>query len=263
MRQLILFFAKYRSTLLLLVFVLIALLRHSLKNPLAEHRLNNVGFGAVATVHNGLSGWKQYWRLEAINEELARENARLRSGGTKASANHFSNSTDYDFIPARVVDYSYTKRNNYIIVHAGRRDGIQPGMGVMTANGWIGSVVEVSDAYAHITPVLHSKGNIGARISGKGLGELHWDGTDPSWATLIDIQRENRPMPGDSVYSFTRTSVGPSTLTGIVISAVQNNEDLTWTAKVALSADYKNMNWLYISKLKDAGSLDSLQVPAL
>ena len=103
MRQLILFFAKYRSTLLLLVFVLIALLRHSLKNPLAEHRLNNVGFGAVATVHNGLSGWKQYWRLEAINEELARENARLRSGGTTASANHFSNSTDYDFIPARIV----------------------------------------------------------------------------------------------------------------------------------------------------------------
>jgi hypothetical protein len=89
MRQLILFFAKYRSTLLLLVFVLIALLRHSLKNPLAEHRLNNVGFGAVATVHNGLSGWKQYWRLEAINEELARENARLRSGGTRASADHF------------------------------------------------------------------------------------------------------------------------------------------------------------------------------
>jgi hypothetical protein len=48
-----------------------------------------------------------------------------------------------------------------------------------------------------------------------------------------------------------------------VISAVQNNEDLTWTAKVALSADYKNMDWLYISKLKDVESLDSLQVPAL
>jgi hypothetical protein len=94
MRQLILFLAKYRSTLLLIVFVLIALLRHSLKNPVAEHRLNNVGFGTIASVHNGLSGWKQYWRLEAINEELARENAALRSGGTRASANHFSNSTD-------------------------------------------------------------------------------------------------------------------------------------------------------------------------
>ena len=263
MRQLILFLAKYRSTLLLIVFVLIALLRHSLKNPVAEHRLNNVGFGTIASVHNSLSGWKQYWRLEAINEELARENAALRSGGTRASANHFSNSTDYDFIPARVVDYSYTKRNNYIIVHAGRRDGIQPGMGAMTPDGWVGSVVEVSDAYAHIIPVLHSKGNIGARIPEKGLGELRWDGSDPSWATLIDIQRENRPLPGDSVYSFTRTSVGPSTLTGTIVSAVQNSEDLTWTAKVALSADFKNMNWLYISKLKDVAQLDSLQIPAL
>ena len=133
----------------------------------------------------------------------------------------------------------------------------------MTPDGWVGSVVEVSDAYAHIIPVLHGKGNIGARIPEKGLGELRWDGSDPSWATLIDIQRENRPLPGDSVYSFTRTSVGPSTLTGTIVSAVQNSEDLTWTAKVALSADFKNMNWLYISKLKDVAQLDSLQIPAL
>ena len=64
----------------------------------------------------------------------------------------------------------------------------------MTANGWVGSVVEVSNHYAHIIPVLHSKGNIGARIPEKGLGELQWNGTDPAWATLIDIQRESQLM---------------------------------------------------------------------
>ena len=263
MRQLILFLAKYRSTLLLIVFVLVSLFRHSLKNPVAEHRLNSIGFGAVATLHHTLSGWKQYWRLEAINEELARENAALRSGETGISPSSFSNSADYDFIPARVVDYSYHKRNNYIIIHAGRIDGLKPGMGAITPSGWVGSVVEVSAEYAHIVPVIHSKGNIGARIPGKGLGELRWDGTDASLATLIDIQRENQPVSGDSVFSFTRAAVGPSTLTGTVISATQNSEDLTWTAQVALSADYKNMNWLYISKIKDAASLDSLQTPAL
>ena len=263
MRQLILFLAKYRSTLLLIVFVLIALLRHSLKNPVAEHRLNSIGFGAVASAQNGLSGWKQYWRLDAINEELARENAALRSGSKGVAAGLFPNFNSYDFIPARVVEYSYNKRNNYIIIHAGRKEGIQPGMGAMTANGWVGSVVEVSNHYAHIIPVLHSKGNIGARIPEKGLGELQWNGTDPAWATLIDIQRENQPLPGDSVFSFTRTSVGPSTLAGTVVSAEQNSEDLTWTARVKLSADYKNMSWLYISKLKDVESLDSLQMPAL
>ena len=96
MRQLILFLAKYRSTLLLIVFVLIALLRHSLKNPVAEHRLNSIGFGAVASVQNGLSGWKQYWRLDAINEELARENAALRSGSKGVAAGLFPNFNAYD-----------------------------------------------------------------------------------------------------------------------------------------------------------------------
>jgi len=63
MRQLILFLSKYRNTLLLIVLIGLSFFRHSQKNPVAEHRINSVGFGTIAGVQNSLNSWKGYWAL--------------------------------------------------------------------------------------------------------------------------------------------------------------------------------------------------------
>ncbi|MEY2970167.1 MAG: hypothetical protein RLZZ599_540, partial [Bacteroidota bacterium] len=209
MRQLILFISKYRNTLLLIVFVLFAFIRHSFKNPVAEHAINSVGFGTIGTIQNTLSGWSYYWDLDEVNAELARENAMLHSGLTSKSGPDFSASGAYDFIPARVIEYSYTKASNYITVDAGKAEGIEKGMGVISSSGWVGTVSDLSTNYAAITPLIHARGTIGARIKDKGLGELRWSGANFRKAQLFDIQREHQPMPGDSVYSYTRASVAP------------------------------------------------------
>jgi len=262
MRQLILFLSKYRNTLLLIVLIGLSFFRHSQKNPVAEHRINSVGFGTIASVQNSLSSWKGYWALEAVNEELARENAALRASTTGIIAPAFETNESYDYVPAQVIEYSYNKRNNYLLLNVGSRDGIHPGMGVISAHGWIGTVVESSKNFSSIVPLLHSEGSIGARIPNKGLGELRWEGSDYRSAELFDVQREHRPMSGDTVYSYTRASVAPPVMTGVVESAIQNPEDLTWVAKVKLSHDFANMTWVYVCRLREQTSLDSLNLPA-
>ena len=263
MRQLILFLSKYRNTLLLIVLIGLSLFRHTKKNPVAEHRINSMGFGTIAGIQNSLNSWKGYWALKSINEELARENAALRAsiyGGNKPA---FQTNETYDYIPARVIEYSYNKRNNYMLLNVGSFEGIKPGMGVISAQGWIGTVVETSKNFSSIIPLLHSKGSIGARIPGKGLGELYWEGSDYRSAELFDVQREHPPMSGDTVYSFTRASVAPPVVAGLVESATQNPEDLTWIAKVNLSHDFANMTWVYVCRLHQQESLDSLNHPTL
>ena len=262
MRQLILFLSKYRNTLLLIVLIGLSFFRHSQKNPVAEHRINSVGFGTIAGVQHSLNSWKGYWALEAVNEELARENAALRASIFGNGAPAFHTNEAYDYIPAQVIEYSYNKRNNYMLLNVGTGDGIHPGMGVISAHGWIGTVVESSKNYSSIIPLLHSKGSIGARIPGKGLGELRWEGNDHRSAELFDVQREHRPMSGDTVYSYTRASVAPPVMAGVVESASQNPEDLTWVANVNLSHDFANMTWVYVCRLHQQESLDSLNLPA-
>lgn len=261
MRQLILFLSKYRNTLLLIVLVGFSLFRHTLKNPIAEHRINSVGFNVIATIQNALNSLDQYFGLEEVNQELARENAALRASLPTAKAPLFQRDSNYQYVPARVIEYSYTKRNNYMLLDVGTKDGVEIGMGVITHSGWIGTIVEISESYASVIPLLHLKGNIGGRIPGKGLGELSWNGSDHRVAYLHDIQREHEPVQGDSVYSFTRALVAPPVLSGFVVSATQNPEDLTWIAKVNLKQDFANLNWVYVCKLDDANSLDELNLP--
>lgn len=260
MRQLILFLSKYRNTLLLIVLIGLSFFRHAQKNPIAEHRINSIGFGAIAGIQNSLNSWRGYWALEAVNEELARENAALRASISSVTAPVFQANEAYDYIPAQVIEYSYNKRNNYMLVNVGSADGIQEGMGVISAKGWIGSVVETSKNYSSIIPLLHSKGSIGARIPGKGLGELRWESSNYRSVELFDVQREHRPMSGDTVYSYTRATVAPPVVAGVVESAIQNPEDLTWIAKVNLSHDFANMTWVYVCKLQRQESLDSLNL---
>jgi len=196
-----------------------------------------------------------------VNEELARENAALRASTTGIIAPAFETNESYDYVPAQVIEYSYNKRNNYLLLNVGSRDGIHPGMGVISAHGWIGTVVESSKNFSSIVPLLHSKGSIGARVPNKELGELRWEGNDHRSAELFDVQREHRPMSGDTVYSYTRASVAPPVMTGVVESAIQNPEDLTWVAKVKLSHDFANMTWVYVCRLREQTSLDSLNLP--
>jgi len=260
MQQLVLFLSKYRTLLLFLALLAIAVVRHNTKNPAASHVINAAGTGVSAQFLDAVSGWKSYWRLDEINQELARENAALRAGQYRNAHPDFTQVDGYTYLPAKVIEFTSRKRNNYIIIDAGRKNGISEGAGIIAPSGWVGIVSEVSSSYAYVTPLLHTKGGIGARIPGKGLGELHWEGTAGT-AILTDIQRENKPTVGDSVYSYTRAVVAPPSLAGTVRSVSQNKEDLTWKAEVELSTQFEDLNWVYICDFYEAAALDSLNVP--
>lgn len=258
MQQLILFLTRYRNNLLLIALLLLAVVRHSFKNPLSEHWMNKVGSGFSATISNLTSGWKNYLSLDNINEELARENAMLRASMWSNKAPVFTASNHYEYIPVKVIDFTYKKRNNYVVLGGGKKLGIRPGMGVISASGWVGTVSESTSSYAYVVPFTHIKGEIGARILNKGLGQLSWTGENNT-ALLKDIEREFRPEQGDSVYSYTRAEIAPPVLTGIVKHSTQSDEDLSWDAEVELTTDFMNLSWVYVCQFKGADEIDSLK----
>ena len=259
MQQLILFLSKYRTLLLFLALMAVAVIRHNKKNPAASHVFNAIGTGISGQFLDATSGWKAYWKLDEINEELARENAALRAGQYQNSSPDFTQAEGYTYLPAKVIEFTNRKRNNYILIAAGKKDGVTLGAGIIAPSGWVGIVSEVSNSYAYVTPLLHKKGGIGARIPGKGLGELHWEGQS-GIAILTDIQRENKPVVGDSVYSYTRAVVAPPTLAGTVASVRQNKEDLTWSAEIQLSTRFEDLNWVYVSSFYNQTAVDSILV---
>ena len=50
----------------------------------------------------------------------------------------FASSSEYDYVPAKVIDHNYKKVNiSQTIINAGKRLVVQPGMGVVSAQGWV------------------------------------------------------------------------------------------------------------------------------
>jgi rod shape-determining protein MreC len=93
-------------------------------------------------------------------------------------------------------------------------------MGVITDNGVIGIVQQVSEHYSTVISLLNEKSNISAMIKrNKFFGSLRWDGADPSFATLYEIDKTVPIVKGDSVVTTTFSAIFPA---GIFIGKVEN-----------------------------------------
>lgn len=86
--------------------------------------------------------------------------------------------SNYRLIPAKVVDNSIDKPQNFITINKGTADGVREDMGVACGNGVVGIVYLVSKHYSVVIPVLNTESNISCAINGRGyFGYLHWRGS--------------------------------------------------------------------------------------
>lgn len=183
----------------------------------------------VTSTMETVNGVREYIHLKDNNRELALENARLRS--EMAASLYVSDSgwnkvsdtltfQQFSFLQARIVNNSINKRNNYITLDRGSLHGIEPEMGVITDNGVIGIVQQVSEHYSTVISLLNEKSNISAMIKrNKFFGSLRWDGADPSFATLYEIDKTVPIVKGDSVVTTTFSAIFPA---GIFIGKVES-----------------------------------------
>ena len=168
-------------------------------------RNNNFHRGSVLSSSNRLVGnvyelnnnVTEYFRLKTVNEELALENAALRSllneskyisSGRKGEVKDSIARQHYTYIPAKVVNNSTDRRNNYLTINRGILQGVLPEMAVLSSDGIVGIVKDVSKNYASVISVLHQNSSISAKLKDSGyIGSLVWDGRDPQVAQLMDI----------------------------------------------------------------------------
>ncbi len=103
-----------------------------------------------------------YFRLGKINRSLAEENAMLRrqlsvlTDTTQSYQVFINTDTVYEFIPARVVNSTVNRPNNYIMINKGEADGIEKDMGVISPECIVGIVSGGSPHYAAVMILRHS-----------------------------------------------------------------------------------------------------------
>jgi len=200
---------------------------------------------------------EEYFYLKSENENLAKENAELRS---QLLASQFVSSNKYDSIykpalrqkyiytEAKVVNNSTSRRNNFLTLNKGTSNGIKENMAVITSTGVVGQVQEVSENFCTVMSLLHSKTTISAKIKKDGsYGPLIWNGEGFDYATLNDIPTHVKLAAGDSIVTSPYSLTFPENIMiGTVESFQREAGKYFYTVKVKLSTDFKKLTHVYV-----------------
>lgn len=139
----------------------------------------NSVFGRVLEAKSDVEA---FFSLTKTNQELTQRNLYLEREVSELQARVYDKTLGKDFIhkgqlemlsnyrliPAKVVDNSIDKPQNFITINKGTADGVREDMGVACGNGVVGIVYLVSKHYSVVIPVLNTESNISCAINGRG-----------------------------------------------------------------------------------------------
>ncbi len=258
MRNLLDFLYKYHHWL---VFILLEVVSVVLLFQYNSYQ-GSVWFSSASAVAGKVyeleSKMTAYLSMAKENEELTMRNLyqerqldqlrRLYADATKdttaAELKELEFLSQYKLIPAKVVENSIHKLENLITIDKGRKDGVEPDMGVACGNGVVGVVYLVSDNYSVVISALNAASSrISCAIRGRGyFGYLHWYGGDPSVAYVEDVPRHAKFKLGEWMVTSGFSSIFPSGVQVGKIEQVYNSSDgLSYKLKVRLSTDFGNV----------------------
>ncbi|TZF82068.1 rod shape-determining protein MreC [Pedobacter sp. BS3] len=258
MRNLWIFISKYNAFFLFVIFFVTALILTIKNNSYQRASVLNSSNQVIGEAYRNVNAFKSYLRLGAVNDSLARENARLRNQLKSSFYNDSiaGNSVkdtlykqQYTYIVARVVNNSIHQKNNYITINRGKRQGVQKGMGVICGTGVVGIVLNVSDNFASVRTILHSETKISASIAGTGaFGSLVWgdNNYDPQKAVLEDIPNHITVKPGAQIVTSGYSLFPAGLPIGKVIKTGVIGGNNFLNIEVKLSTDFATLEYVYV-----------------
>ncbi len=268
MKSLLNFLYKYNH---LLLFVILEIFCFSL-----IVKYNNYQRVSYINSSNAISGLifekytsiKNYFELQKINDNLAKENAKLRTqlisikqSDIFLNSNLRIDSSIVKSIPAKVINNTINKQNNYITLNKGYKDGVRLDMGVISNEGIIGVVVNVSKNYSAVLSLLNERWSVNAKLFRTNhFGTLRWEGGNPYEAVLSEIPNHVEVNPEDTIVTSGFSTIFPEgIIIGKAIRVDFNPSDNFKKIVVQLFVDFSSLNYVEIIDGKTYSEKDDLE----
>lgn len=299
MRNLFQFLFRFRGALVFGLLEIISLYLFITNNSYQRAAVFNSANAYAGLVLARRTQVADYFKLAEINQQLAVENAALRqqlypADSTRREADSVAlppartdslkriryqrrgtrpdtlllgqqllpaRDPSYPLIPARVINNMLRNVDNYLTLNVGSANGVRAGLGVVAAGGVVGRVKVVTEHYATVTSLLHSKTSIASKIKRDGtFGTIRWLGDDPTHALLDNVLRETRLVRGDTVVTSGYNAVFPEgVFIGTIDSFVKEPDKNFWTVKVRLGVNFTNLSYVYIVTSRPKAERDTVE----
>lgn len=201
----------------------------------------------------------QFINLTENNDKLQKENTRLRAYQEEnlikldhglVKVDDTLHKVQYEYIPAEVVNSTYTRRNNYFTINIGSNEGVKKNMGVITPSGVLGTIHNVGPQFSVVKSCLTEDINIALMIESSGEhGFLKWDGKDPRKGSLTGISNDSKVDKWSKVVTRGSAGIFPKGLpVGKVVKTTTVEGKPLWDVTILFSENYRTVQRVYVVK---------------
>ncbi|MGL2962265.1 rod shape-determining protein MreC [Flavobacterium sp. RSB2_4_14] len=268
MQQIFNFVLKNSNRLLFLLLLVISLSLTIQSHSYHKSKIISSANFFTGGIYEKVNNIDEYFSLRAQNDELALENARLKSllfnqkDTTKLpEIDSIKGVKKTDIIVSKIIRNSYSAHENYLTINSGSASGIKPNMGVINSAGIIGIVDNTSKNYATIISILNVKSQINAKIKKSNhFGSLVWNAKSTGFVQLIDVPRLAGVRKGDTIVTGGQSIIFPENIgIGTIDKVYIDNVTNYYTLDIKLFNDMTNLGHVYIIKNKDAEEISNLE----
>ena len=266
MQRIINFVLRYRNAFLYAFFALISLVMTIRSHSYHQSKFFNSSKWISGSIYGAGSDVSSYFSLQEENKKLVEENQRLRKLLFNSPDDSITKSLDstlavYEVMSAKLIKNSFTSPRNYVTIDKGEKDGVHQDLGVITTDGILGIVENVSQNFATVQSVLNTKSNINAKIKGtEYFGSLIWDTKDYTVVQLIDIPRLVPVVVGDTIVTGGMSSIFPENVPiGVIKKYDLNASKSFYNIDVELFCDMANIKNVYLIENKNKEEIQELE----
>ncbi len=223
------------------------------------------------TSANKITGWfyetsnkvNAFLYLQKNNKELLDRNAKLENELYALKSIITENSEDslalqafgsdslyvsqFTFIPAEVVNVSFSGVNNFLTLNRGIVHGVKPDMGVISQKGVVGVVLNASKNYSVVIPVINPKFRLSAKLKGSdNTGSVSWDGNHIREAQLNELPKHQLFEEGDTVLTSFSRIFPKEIVIGYVSGLGKSKDDKFNTLDMQLATDFYSIQDVFI-----------------
>ena len=276
MNNLINFLIKNASFFLFIFLEFISLLFIIQTNRYQKTFFFNASNTVAGKVFQVQSNVKSYFTLKEENEILKEENAKLREQTktvyyqevpTYVNDTVFVNDTlridsteTISYIPARVINSTINRKENYFFINKGTANGLNDEAGVISVNGVAGMISNISKHYAVIIPIINTNFKLSAKHkNSEYVGNLEWQGENIRIAHLMEIPIHAEINIGDTIITSGYSRVFSSE---IPVGTVEKVDKIAGSGfldvQVKLLTDYQKLHHVYVLKNEFHEELEEL-----
>ena len=220
----------------------------------------------VGTIYKTSSQVEAFFQLRRNNVQLLEQNIQLQQElqamrafmGSRLGIDSiavqafvqdslYHESLRFGFIPAVVVYSTTIGLNNYITIDKGSIHGIRRNMGVISNDGIVGIVSEVSQRFSVVLPVINPRFGLSARLqTSEHTGIISWNGENVIETQLTQLPRHEVFRSGDTVVTSFSRIFPQNTIIGYVYGQEVSLDGNFSTFTLRLATNFRTLQNVFV-----------------